>query len=115
MTNFIAIAALTTAVSLPAEAPPPRRESITASAERIAARVAAQPPAHTQRKQKDSVGNGILIGIGAAAAADWFIAPRLFCGRPGFDRECEVNVQYKLFWPSVAGGALVGWLVDALI
>ena len=118
MTHVIAIAALTAAMSAP---PPDRRtpiatpapRPISAAAERIAARTVLQPT--TSTRKKDSVGNGILIGVAVGAAADWFLAPRVFCGKPGFDRECEVNVKYILFWPVVAGGALAGWLIDALI
>ena len=116
MTQMIAIAALTATMAAPAQQPPqvPREaRPITAAAERIAARTVLYPAAQTRKK--DSVGNGILIGAAVGGAADWFVAPRVFCGSPGHDRECEVNVKYILFWPAVAGGALAGWLIDALI
>ena len=116
MTHLIAIAALTASMAAPPrEQMPPARDArpITAAAERIASRIILTPARTTQKK--DSVGNGILIGAVAGAAADWFIAPRVFCGSPGHDRECEVNVKYILFWPAVGAGALAGWIIDALM
>jgi hypothetical protein len=61
-------------------------------------------------QQKDPVGNGILIGISAGAAAG-FLAPAGFCG--GFnDSECSAIVRV-VFVPIGAGvGAVSGWLVD---
>ena len=58
----------------------------------------------------DSIANGLLLGLGAGFAAGW-ISTHLFCDLP--DPECAGIVFAAIGFPSMAGGALAGALVDA--
>ena len=52
----------------------------------------------------DWLGAGCLVaGALTGAAAGLLLAPLVFCGSPGSDKECEVNVRLILVLPAAAG------------
>ena len=63
-------------------------------------------------QRRDSIQNGLWLGLGAGIAAAW-ITPNVFCDLP--DDECAAIVFSAIGLPSIAGGALAGALVDAVI
>jgi hypothetical protein len=63
---------------------------------------------------RDSLTNGILIGVGGGAVAGWTWV-RSHCGPPGFDPECSANAGIVLYPITIGIGAGIGALVDAAI
>lgn len=72
------------------------------------------PDQLTRIRRRDSLGDGIAIGLAGGAAAGWGWV-RSECGPPGFDRECSVNAGIVLIPLSAGIGAGIGALVDAMI
>ena len=64
----------------------------------------------TRIQRRDSIANGLLLGLGAGFAAGW-ISTHLFCDLP--DDECAGIVFAAIGFPSMAGGAVAGALIDA--
>ncbi len=76
-----------------------------------AAEASAQAPRPTLA-QPDSVWDGVLIG-GAAGAVTLVVSPYFFCG--GFDdSECTVIVRVAIGLPALAGGLVLGGVIDKL-
>jgi hypothetical protein len=63
-------------------------------------------------QRRDSLQNGLWLGLGAGVAAAW-IAPHLFCDLP--DDECAAIIFAGIGLPSIAAGTVAGALVDAAI
>ena len=63
-------------------------------------------------QRRDSLQNGLWLGLGAGVAAAW-IAPHVFCDLP--DEECAAIVFAAIGLPSIAAGTITGALVDAAI
>ena len=63
-------------------------------------------------RRRDSVQNGLWLGLGAGVAAAW-LAPHLVCDLP--DPECAVIVSVAIGVPSIAAGTVAGALIDAAI
>ena len=63
-------------------------------------------------QRRDSLANGLWLGVGAGLAAA-LIAPHLFCDLP--DNECATIVFAVIGLPSIAGGTVAGVLIDAAI
>jgi ABC-type Fe3+-siderophore transport system permease subunit len=61
----------------------------------------------------DSLWNGVLIGAGAGAIAGMIVAPTAMCGTD--DPECTTIVRVAVGLPSIAAGAGLGALIDALV
>ena len=70
----------------------------------------AQP---SQKNDRDSLWNGMLIGAGVGAAAGMLFAPQALCG--SHDTECAVIVRAAVGLPVLAGGIGIGALVDGLM
>jgi hypothetical protein len=66
----------------------------------------------TRIRRKDSVQNGLWLGLGAGVAAAW-LAPHVICDLP--DQECAAIVAVAIGLPSIAAGAVAGGLIDAAI
>ena len=63
-------------------------------------------------QRKDSIQNGLWLGLGAGVAAAW-VAPYVFCDLP--DDECAAIVFSAIGLPAIAAGGVAGALVDAAI
>ena len=63
-------------------------------------------------QRKDSIQNGLWLGLGAGVAAAW-IAPHAFCDLP--DDECAAIIFSAIGLPSIVTGGVAGALVDAAI
>ena len=70
----------------------------------------AQP---SQKNDRDSLWNGMLIGAGVGAAAGMLFAPQALCG--SHDTECAVIVRAAIGLPGLAGGIGIGALIDGLM
>jgi hypothetical protein len=66
----------------------------------------------TRIQRGDSIANGLLLGLGAGFAAGW-MSTHLLCDLP--DDECAGIVFAAIGFPSMAGGAVAGALIDAAI
>jgi hypothetical protein len=64
--------------------------------------------------RRDSIEQGLLIGVAAGMGATWGLV-RYHCGPPGYDRECAANVIAVLAAGLVPAGAVIGVVVDWLI
>lgn len=63
--------------------------------------------------RRDSLENGVLIGLGAGVAATWGVV-RGRCGPAGFDPECGASVA-RIGLAIVPAGAVAGALLDKAI
>jgi hypothetical protein len=66
----------------------------------------------TKIQRRDSLANGILIGLGVGAALG-VVSVNSLCNLP--DPECAAIVTLAIALPSTAGGAILGAVVDGLI
>ena len=67
----------------------------------------------SQKNDRDSLWNGMLIGASVGAAAGMLFAPQALCG--SHDTECAVIVRAAIGLPVLAGGIGIGALVDGLM
>jgi hypothetical protein len=72
------------------------------------------PDRTTRIVRRDSLQEGILIGLGAGVVVSWTMI-RSTCGPPGFDPECSANMFVATVPLSLGVGGGVGALVDAAI
>jgi hypothetical protein len=63
-------------------------------------------------RRRDSVQNGLWLGLGAGVAAAW-LAPHLVCDLP--DPECAAIVFVAIGLPSIAAGTVAGAVIDSAI
>lgn len=77
------------------------------------ARVAGGGREAADRRKRDPLWNGMLIGGAIGTVYGMAIAPRQFCSPP--DPECEVIVRPVIGLPAIAGGVAIGALIDFLI
>jgi hypothetical protein len=72
----------------------------------------AAPPGAEAQSTRDSVLDGVAIGGAIAAVGGFIIAPYALCGGDLTDSECVVIVRAAVGIPVLAGGLVVGGLVD---
>lgn len=79
----------------------------------VAALLLASPAAaQTQRPRSDSIVNGLALGGVIGAVGGFIVAPYLFCGTGVDDTECTTIVRVVIGLPVLAGGLVVGGLID---
>lgn len=74
--------------------------------------VAAPASAQPASRPRDTVWEGVLIGGAIAAVGGFIVAPYLLCGHGFDDTECTVIVRAAVGLPMLAGGLILGGLID---